>query len=236
MVDHWWDYAKVKVWQKSLWIEGFERSGGGLLRQRIEALEAGAPSQDKRPSMAYENRDGKYYQSLHDTNLQFQQNNWLVSELETLRRFTTGHVIELGCGNGKFLDAAAGAFDSLVGMDWAIAPNIKSVVEKHENVSFIQADLIDGFPDAGYADLLVSADFLEHLPRECLSRVLARTHTKARFHFHKIACYDDGHSHLSILDPVEWLRIFKEISPAYFIYSLEERAGDKTRLVCCIAN
>lgn len=37
--NQYWDYAKVMIWQRNLWMEGFERSGGGLLRQRIEALE-----------------------------------------------------------------------------------------------------------------------------------------------------------------------------------------------------
>lgn len=37
--DHWWDYSKTLTWERRLPIESFERSGGGLLRQRIEALE-----------------------------------------------------------------------------------------------------------------------------------------------------------------------------------------------------
>jgi len=36
----WWDYSKVMTWQRPQWIEAFERSGGGLLRARIERLEA----------------------------------------------------------------------------------------------------------------------------------------------------------------------------------------------------
>lgn len=39
--DHWWDYAKVMTWERSLAIESFERSGGIVLRQRTEALEQG---------------------------------------------------------------------------------------------------------------------------------------------------------------------------------------------------
>ncbi len=35
----WWDYSKVMTWQRPHWIEAFERSGGGLLRTRIEQLE-----------------------------------------------------------------------------------------------------------------------------------------------------------------------------------------------------
>ncbi len=39
LLDTWWDYSKHKIWQRTLPIESFERSGGGLLRNRIEALE-----------------------------------------------------------------------------------------------------------------------------------------------------------------------------------------------------
>lgn len=39
LLDTWWDYSKHKIWQRALPIESFERSGGGLLRNRIEALE-----------------------------------------------------------------------------------------------------------------------------------------------------------------------------------------------------
>lgn len=38
-IDQWWDYSKAITWERSLPIESFERSGGGLLRQRIETLE-----------------------------------------------------------------------------------------------------------------------------------------------------------------------------------------------------
>lgn len=37
--DQWWDYEKVLTWRRSLPYAMFERLGGGLLRQRIEAIE-----------------------------------------------------------------------------------------------------------------------------------------------------------------------------------------------------
>ena len=39
LLDQWWDYSKCLTWERSLWIEGFSRSGGGLLRDRVDALE-----------------------------------------------------------------------------------------------------------------------------------------------------------------------------------------------------
>lgn len=46
--DHWWDYSKATIWERPFWIEAFERSGGGLLRTRIETLERAAASPEGR--------------------------------------------------------------------------------------------------------------------------------------------------------------------------------------------
>ena len=180
--------------------------------------------------------DASYYQKLHDHQELFQQNNWMVPELDTLRQFDARSVVELGCGNGKFLAAAANHFERIVGIDWARAPAIEATLAAHHNTRFFQADLIDGFPDVGTFDLLLSADFLEHLPTASIPSALARYQSRARFHFHKIACYDDGHSHLTIQDPVDWLAMFKSISSSYSIFSIEKRRGDPKSLVCCITN
>lgn len=39
LIDQWWDYSKCLIWERTLWVEGFTRSGGGLLRDRVDALE-----------------------------------------------------------------------------------------------------------------------------------------------------------------------------------------------------
>lgn len=39
-LDQWWDFSKVLTWERSLPYESFVRSGGGVLRQRVDALEA----------------------------------------------------------------------------------------------------------------------------------------------------------------------------------------------------
>jgi hypothetical protein len=36
----WWDYSKYLVWQRPLWIEAFERSGGGALRARQQEIDS----------------------------------------------------------------------------------------------------------------------------------------------------------------------------------------------------
>lgn len=212
-----------------------------LMSVGIDIAKSMFRAHDQDPEVAVETAkyigcDQDYYQKLHDGHPAFQENNWMLSEVDTLRLYGVSTLMELGCGNGKFLSAAAGSFKSLVGIDWARAPAIDGVLSKNRNVTFIQSDLIQGFPGAERADLLVSADFLEHLPPDSLLPCLRRYHDRAQFHFHKIACYDDGHSHLSILEPVEWLEMFKHISDDYVIFSLEKRLDDKNKLVCCITN
>jgi hypothetical protein len=38
-LDLWWDFSKVLTWERSLPYESFQRSSGGLLKERIEILE-----------------------------------------------------------------------------------------------------------------------------------------------------------------------------------------------------
>lgn len=39
VIDQWWDYGKVLTWERTLPYESFVRSGGGLLRDRLDTLE-----------------------------------------------------------------------------------------------------------------------------------------------------------------------------------------------------
>ena len=38
-LDQWWDYSKTLLWERSLWVEAYVRSGGGSLKSRVTALE-----------------------------------------------------------------------------------------------------------------------------------------------------------------------------------------------------
>ena len=57
--------------------------------------------------------------------------------------------------------------------------------------------------------------------------VLARVDACAGSAYHKIACFDDGHAHLSILPPEEWLARFRRIDPAYALRLDESRRPDQ---------
>lgn len=180
--------------------------------------------------------DAGYYQSLHDSNPAFQNNNWLTQDLALLRQWGGQSLLELGCGNGRFLQLAAEHWPHVVGVDWARSPFINEVLEQKAGVAFVQADILAWAPDELF-DLVVSADFLEHLPPESLVDALRRFHTFGRRHYHRIACYDDGHSHLSIHEPETWLEVFEAVTPGHYsLLSCEARKGSPDKLVITIGS
>lgn len=185
--------------------------------------------------MKYDTARPEYYQRLHDENAAFQRNNWLVEELPRLQEMGGGSILEVGCGNGLFLATAAPYWKEIVGLDWARSPVITDVLKSASNVSFVQADVTTWKPNRVF-DLVVSADFLEHLSPDLLPVVLPRIAQFGRRNFHKIACYDDGHSHLSVLPPDVWLNSFCETVPEYKwrVVSRMARKGDQSKQVVCI--
>ena len=115
-----------------------------------------------------------------------------------------------------------------MGCDWAVSPRIEGVIATHSNVKFFQVDLYQHLPPCR-AELVVSADFLEHMDPHSLLGVLQRIDSLADMAFHKIACYDDMHSYLSVLPPAEWLALFRSVNPAYRLERVELRKGDPAR-------
>jgi 2-polyprenyl-3-methyl-5-hydroxy-6-metoxy-1,4-benzoquinol methylase len=180
--------------------------------------------------------DATYYQALHDDNPAFQRNNWLIQDLEVLRVSGGTSLLELGCGNGRFLAVAAKHWSRILGIDWARSPYLDGVLREFPNVAFEQADISSWAPSQPF-DLVASADFLEHLAPDDLEATLQRIHGFGHRHFHRIACYDDGHSHLSIFPPSHWLELFSRIAPgAYRLRTDEPRKGDAEKRVITIAS
>jgi hypothetical protein len=102
------------------------------------------------------------------------------------------------------------------------------------NVEFRQNDIVNNALPA--SDLCCSADFLEHLPLSSLGTTIRKIADSASLGYHKIACYDDGHSHLSILPPWEWLNLFVEQGYVnYRITKLEFRRNDPKQIVAVIS-
>lgn len=157
--------------------------------------------------------DAAYYQAQHEQSRGYQRNNWLVDDAELLAAHAQS-IIELGCGNGRFLEQALGRFETVCGCDWALSPVLMQTLTRHPQLRFLKLNLIEDALPGGF-DLVCSGDFLEHLPTAHLDAVLAKIDACAKSAYHKIACFDDGHAHLSILPPEEWLERFRRIDPAY---------------------
>ncbi|MFT4178110.1 MAG: class I SAM-dependent methyltransferase [Thermomonas sp.] len=179
--------------------------------------------------------DAAYYQSLHDANPAFQGNNWLIQDLPLLREWGGTSILELGCGNGLFLERAVAIWPQVMGLDWAASPVLEDVRARHPGIGFVQADAMQWSPDEPF-DIVASADFLEHLPPDRLPALLTRFHGFGRRHFHRIACYDDGHSHLSIFPPEIWMQLFEDVAPGcYRLLSNEARKGQADKRVITVA-
>ncbi len=176
--------------------------------------------------------DANYYQTLHEQE-SYQANNWLVADLPFLKQQTSGVLVEIGCGNGRFVDAAAEHFARIEACDWAKSPLLREILTRHSNVAFHACDVTkDELALRG--DLVASADVLEHFPLESLQQTLAKIDAVAPLAYHKIACYHDGHSHLSVMPAEEWLQRFRQLDPAYRLLRVEHRRGNPQHAVAVI--
>jgi hypothetical protein len=192
----------------------------------------------QRPPTADARRcDPVYYQALHDTSSDYQSNNWLLDELPVLAGIGGRSLIEIGCGNGLFLARAVEHWPEVTGLDWARSPVLDQLLNADPRVCFVQQDIAEFRPPRRY-DLLVSADFLEHMAPAALPELLTRLHTCADVGYHKIACYDDGHSHLAIFDAETWLRLFREAAPGacYRIVKRTDREARRKKTVIVVSN
>lgn len=175
----------------------------------------------------------KYYQKKHDTSIGYQNNNWLISEIDNLLSVNPISVVEIGCGNGKFLaEVKQRGVSKITGLDWAHSPMLASLgVKDLVHLCDITKD------DIPSADLVCSADVLEHISPTRLAGTLSRIHRAGRHQYHVIACYDDGHSHLSIMPPEQWLKHFRQISSEYCLLDVHARPGKRhPETVCIISN
>lgn len=172
-----------------------------------------------------------YYQGMHENNLAFQKNNWLVSELDDIKKLNSNTIIELACGNAVFSRLVAPYCKHVYAVDWAESPTTKRLPI---NVTFLRRDIVQDELPRG--DLVCSADFLEHLPPQLLQITVKKIVNLSPFGYHKIACYDDGHSHLSILPPWKWLFLFQNENPAYIVKKIEFRRDDLKKIVIVICN
>ena len=176
--------------------------------------------------------NAEYYQKLHERqNSKYSENNWLIGQEQFILSCNPSSLIELGFGNAQFLRKVSNDVNQVVGIDWAISPHAKNLPK---NVSLKKADIME--IDLPETDLLCSADVLEHFDTKQLETLLPKLVKKSQFNFHIIACYDDGHSHLSVLNPNVWLSKFSHQSKDFYLKEVSLRNGKKNKEVCVITN
>src|SRR5262249_42380510 len=117
-----------------------------------------------------------------------------------------------------------------VGVDWARSPILDDMGIA---TNFLRRDITrDDLPNA---DIVVSADVLEHIAPALLRSTIERLDRAGPAQYHVIACYDDGHSHLSVMEPRAWLDIFQSVSRRYRVVGTRPRRDDPSQVVCVIA-
>jgi SAM-dependent methyltransferase len=184
----------------------------------------------RRPHRSGQNLTSAFYDRQHQ-DAAYRTNNWLLDQMDVLKEARCGTIVEIGCGNGRFLRAIAPHAAQVIGVDWAQSPEL---LDLPPNVSVLHADVVTSAIPAG--DLLCSADVLEHFAPGDVDRVVAKLVAAAPHQHHVIACYDDGHTHLSILPPAAWLAVFRRHCPPAYLSAVEYRRNDPTQIVCVVSN
>ena len=136
-------------------------------------------------------------------------------------------VLELGCGNGRFTSKAAETAAQVYGVDWARSPQFD---DSPENVTFIQADALTATLPS--ADVACSGDVLEHFKPEDVPGLVKKLHNCATVNYHVIACYDDKHSHLTVMPKEWWLSQFAAHDPKYRLLN----DGSEKRAIAIVSN
>jgi hypothetical protein len=210
--------------------ESWRATGAPIGPQAAELLRSGtAAAANAGASIRNITKDA--YQALHDKDPGYQANNWLVDHVETIAAARPRVIAEVGCGNGRFVKAIAPRVERVLALDWARSPLLDPLPA---NAEFRATNVLtDEIPPA---DLCCSADVLEHFEPVALPSLIQKLNAAAPLNYHVIACYDDGHSHLSVLHPGQWLALFRIVSPAYRIAAVIPRRGRPDQVVCVISN
>jgi SAM-dependent methyltransferase len=195
-----------------------------LRRRLVASRQACVPS--RYPAAAV----SSYYQHVHQTNDAYKTNNWLISEIDAILSIAPKSLLEVGCGNGRFLAEIRDRVEQATGVDWARSPILDELgLSRHFALRDITRD------ELPKADIVCSADVLEHIAPDLLPATLQHLHDAGHEQYHVIACYDDEHSHLSIMEPDAWLQTFRAISDRYRIVDLRQRRDDPNQTICVIA-
>ena len=212
------DPDQASVAHKALRLSHSQLSGFDLIL---------VPREPHRPA---DSLTASFYDRQHE-DADYRRNNWLLEELPALGLPRPWTIIEVGCGNGHFLRAAAPQVTRMIGVDWATSPELRNLPG---NVEVVKGNVAaDPIPSG---DLVCSADVLEHFSPLDLDAVVAKLVNAGQYQHHVIACYDDGHSHLSVLPPAAWLALFRKHCQNAYLADVRYRRDDPAQIVCVISN
>jgi SAM-dependent methyltransferase len=209
---------QVKLARRALLVSHSQLSGFDLVL---------VPGQPHRPDDAL---TSSFYDHQHE-HVDYRRNNWLLDQLHILKGLNPRTVVEIGCGNGRFLRAVAPYAAKVIGIDWAQSPELLNLPD---NVEVLRCDVVTGAIPSG--DLICSADVLEHFAPRDVDLVVSKLVSAGPYQHHVIACYDDGHTHLSILPPAGWLAAFRKFSKTAYLADVHYRRDDPAQIVCVVSN
>jgi hypothetical protein len=210
--------AELPIARKALLLSHSRMSGFSLVL---------VPGDPHRPDAGL---NSTFYDHQHE-DANYRRNNWLLDQIEILKSVAPHTIVEIGCGNGHFLRAIAPFATQVIGVDWARSPEC---VDLPDNVTVAPVNVVTGAIPAG--DLICSADVLEHIAPRDVDNVVSKLAAAGPLQHHVIACYDDGHSHLSILPPAAWLAIFHKHCPTAYLAAVDYRRRDPTQIICVVSN
>lgn len=165
----------------------------------------------------------------HSQEAYFAQENNLRDLLPQLAKTSARHVIALGTQDRVFFERAAICFDHVTGL---MLTEEGTLPQDYGNTRFRRLDLQqEPLPKA---DLCCSFDVLQRFSPEALDPLLDRLLAADMQHIHVIPCYDPSHSGRAVLDMGAWLALFQRRRPEAWIFDINTRFNDSTRLACCI--
>jgi len=161
------------------------------------------------------------YKKLH-MHRSYKQNNWGFSLLESINKINPKKIFELASGNGKFLDFLNEKSFICDGVDLINPTGNPKIIKA--NIENINIEILKKY------DLVISADFLEHLNLKQIKNLLLKLSGANNKNLHIIACYDDNNSHNLVLNPSEWAYIFSKYFKKVQINKVGVRKNNLDRL------
>lgn len=171
----------------------------------------------------------EHYSTLHNSDEGYKNNNWLLDDIRFFLRPDIHKLVEVGCGNGRFAKTISKENIEVICYDWVQSPEIDL---NWTNVEFRKDNVINS--ELPNCDAVCSSDFLEHLSINDMEALLKKFRSSSMNQYHVIACYDDNHSHLTVMRPAAWLALFKGIFPDASFHVLKCRRESSKHVVCTI--